>query len=405
MMTVKVKFRKLSEDGLGTIYYSVGQERERKRISTDIRLYSWQWDVRNECVVLQGCSSDRLLLEIQERIDSDMTYLGNLFQQGRDGMDPRSWEERLKLFRLASMHKTFLDYFRYQIFLLQVREKFGTARNYQRALNSFRLFLGDKDLPMEDCTEGLMSDYDDWLSNRMVVRNTKSFYMRILRSVYNKAVKQGLAKQKFPFAGVYTGVDQTRKRALGESCLLDLAHLDLPRGSRLCLARDTFLFSYYTRGMSFVDIAYLKKEDVKNGEIHYVRRKTGQSLSVRVEPCMMEIMNRYVLFCRDSPYVFPFLSSLDAVSAFRQYQGALGQYNRLLKKLGRMIGLEKPLSSYQARHTWATVARDHEVPLSVISAGMGHSSEKTTRIYLATLDNSVIDKANKMLLEVFEPFG
>ena len=136
--------------------------------------------------------------------------------------------------------------------------------------------------------------------------------------------------------------------------------------------------------------------------IHYVRRKTGQSLFVRIEPCMWEIIRRYEESCRNTPYVFPFVKSQEPFRAFRQYQGALTRYNRSLKQLGEMIGLDRPLSSYCARHTWATAARDHHIPLAVISAGMGHASEKTTRIYLASLENSVIDQANKLLLEAFD---
>lgn len=403
MVTVKVKFHRLSpQDELGAIYYSVAQEGERKRVLTDIRLYAWQWDARHECVALHGKGSDSMLLEVQERIDGDVTYLGNLLKERERSAFRHSLDDTLRAFRESARQKTFLDYFRSQIIQLQVKEKFGTARNYHRTLNSFRHFLGGEDLLLSECTDALISSYDDWLSTRHVVRNTKSFYMRILRSVYNKAVKQGLTKQKFPFEEVYTGVDQTRKRAMDESYLLRLSRLALPSCSLLGLSRDVFLFSYYTRGMSFVDIAYLKKEDLRNGMIHYVRRKTGQSLFVRIEPCMWEIIRRYEESCRNTPYVFPFVKSQEPFRAFRQYQGALTRYNRSLKQLGEMIGLDRPLSSYMARHTWATAARDHHIPLAVISAGMGHTSEKTTRIYLASLENSVIDQANKLLLEAFD---
>ena len=406
MVTVKVKFRSSSaRDGMGTIYYSVSWKDKRRRVVTDIRLCEWQWDAENECVILQGGATDALLVEIQDRIDKDVSYLGRLLGQWDDESVRLPLEEMLQAFRSLSRQKTFLDYFRYQIIQLEIREKFGTARNYQRTLNSFRQFLGEKDIPLAECTDGLVLLYDDWLSCRNVMRNTKSFYMRILRSVYNKAVKQGLTKQQFPFSEVYTGVDQTRKRALEEEALLRLSRLSLPFASSLCLARDIFLFSYYTRGMSFVDIAYLKKGDIQNGMIRYVRRKTGQSMSIRIEPCMQEIISRYADSCRYTPYVFPFLTAVGAGEAFRQYQYALGQYNRHLKQLGKQLGLDRPLSSYMARHSWATVAQRHAIPLAVISAGMGHASEKTTRIYLANLENSVVDKANKVLLEVFDASG
>lgn len=113
-------------------------------------------------------------------------------------------------------------------------------------------------------------------------------------------------------------------------------------------------------------------------------------------------MGRYDAEVSDSPYVFPLIKSTDPPTAFRQYHTALRYYNRKLKELSEMVGTRVPLSSYVARHTWATSARDHNIPISVISAGMGHSSEKTTRIYLASLENSVIDMANKAILKKFD---
>lgn len=126
--------------------------------------------------------------------------------------------------------------------------------------------------------------------------------------------------------------------------------------------------------------------------VHYVRHKTGQPLSVRLEPCMQAIVARYAGRAPGSPYVFPVLKSGEFGSAYRQYQVALNYYNRQLKRLAALVGLETGLSSYTSRHSWATAARNHEVPLPVISAGLGHTSEHTTRIYLDCLESSVIDR-------------
>ena len=150
--------------------------------------------------------------------------------------------------------------------------------------------------------------------------------------------------------------------------------------------------------MAFVDIAFLRKQDIAGGTIRYVRRKTGQRLTIRIEPCMSDIIGRYSQVTRTSDYVFPLLNAEDPVRVFSQYQTALGYYNRRLKRLAELLELETPLSSYTSRHTWATTARNHNVPLSIISAGMGHASEKTTQIYLASLESSVIDQANRSII-------
>ena len=220
--------------------------------------------------------------------------------------------------------------------------------------------------------------------------------MRIMRSVYNKAVKQKLVEQSYPFADVYTGIDYTRKRAVPESVISQLYKLKLINGSSLALARDIFIFSYCTRGMAFVDIAFLKKENIQNGVICYTRRKTGQVLSIRIEPGIQEIINRYS--STKTTYIFPLLISLETKQAYKAYQFEINNYNRLLRKLSTMLQLNCALTSYTSRHSWASTARNHNIPVSIISAGMGHTSEQTTQIYLTMLENSVIDDANKGII-------
>ena len=268
--------------------------------------------------------------------------------------------------------------------------------HYGDCLSSFGEFLGDVRLPLSALTEQVITDYNSFLIQRGLVRNSVSSYMRILRAIYNKAVRQKLIVQQHPFTEVYTGIDRTRKRAVSESIIAQLHRLELETGTPLALCRDMFIFSYCTRGMAFVDIAYLKKSNLQNGMICYARRKTGQLLSVCIEPSIQRIIDRYA--DSDSPYVFPILNSLDANEAYEQYQVALNTHNRLLARLSEMLGCGSKLTSYTSRHSWATAARNHNVPISVISQGMGHTSEQTTQIYLTMLENSVIDDANKGII-------
>ncbi len=294
--------------------------------------------------------------------------------------------------------------------------KLGTARNYEKTMKSFGTFIGDgaagdggrrkpKDITFRKVTEKLVEEYEHWLSARGLVRNSSSFYMRNLRSIFNKAAEVGATVGGNPFRKVYTGIDRTRKRAADEGLLLRLQRLDLRQSAALALARDLFVFSYCTRGMAFVDIAFLRKTDINYGVISYIRRKTGQRLTVALEPCMEQIINRYRSETSDTPYVFPVLTSVDPEVAYMQYRIALNYHNRKLKRLARLLGVHLNLSTYTARHTWATTARNHQIPLSVISAGMGHTSEKTTQIYLAALDNSVIDMANRGILGKLNDVG
>ena len=240
----------------------------------------------------------------------------------------------------------------------------------------------------------MMLIYEAYLKTREVRMNTISFYMRNLRAVYNRAVEKGLTTQQYPFRHVYTGVDKTVKRAIPIKAIKALKDLDLATNSALDFARDMFMFSFYTRGMSFVDMAYLKKTDIKNGILTYRRRKTGQELSIKWEKCMAEIIAKYPENKTD--FLLPIIK--EEGNERRQYDNALHLVNYRLKELSTMLKLQRPLTMYVARHSWASAAKAKNVPLSVISEGMGHDSEATTQIYLASLETSVVDKANKMIL-------
>ena len=148
-----------------------------------------------------------------------------------------------------------------------------------------------------------------------------------------------------------------------------------------------------------MDMAYLKKENIGKGVITYCRHKTGQNLTLRIEPCIEAILRRYLSDSSKTPYVFPIITDENPDRAYLQYQTGLNYHNQKLKRLGKLIGETLPLSSYTPRHSWATAARNHNIPVAVISAGMGHTSEKTTLIYLDSLDNSLIDNANNGILK------
>lgn len=225
--------------------------------------------------------------------------------------------------------------------------------------------------------------------------NTTSFYMRILRAVYNRAVEKGLTEQRYPFRHVYTGVEKTIKRAVSVKVIKKLKELDLSMKPSLDFARDMFLFSFYTRGMSFVDMAYLRKIDLQNGILTYRRRKTGQQLTIKWEKCMEEIICKYS--SNKTDYLLPIIKVQD--NERKQYDNALHLVNYRLKDLSKILKLQRPLTLYVARHSWASAAKAKNIPLSVICEGMGHESEKTTQIYLASLETSVVDKANKVILE------
>ena len=226
--------------------------------------------------------------------------------------------------------------------LRRIGKKRMVAR-YTTTLNSLQRYLKGDDVPLEEIDGTMIQGYEQWLKDSGLCRNTTSFYIRNLRTIYNHAIDDGLVISSSPFKHVYTGIDKTVKRALPLEIIKQLKNLDLSLTPRMELARDMFLFSFYTRGMSFIDMAQLTPSNLHGGTLTYRRQKTSQQLHIKWEPAMQEI-------------------------------------------------------TYVARHSWASIAKSKNVPISTISEALGHDSEKTTQIYLSSLDTSVVDNANNLII-------
>lgn len=403
MTTVQVKLRQLKKGSLlGTVYYQLHHLGKMQQIPSSIHIPFEYWDPRTNRIYGTALTHNTSLQLCQSQIESDLKLIRGIISDLKTSDTPFTTADIADQFRSVTQQSMFLEYFNLQIDNLSRDGKYGTARNYKRTYTSFATFLNGQDFPFHQFNEELVSTYNQWLSMRGIIRNTTSFYMRVLRAVYNKAIRQHITTQTFPFRNVYTGVDHTRKRAINESSILKLKHIDLSRSTKLAFARDLFIFSYCTRGMAFIDMAFLRKKDIDNNMIYYSRHKTGQKLAIHIEPCIHEIIKKYERETNDSPYVFPIIHTTDKAQSYKQYLTALGCYNKYLKILSEKTGLTTTLSSYCARHSWATAARNHNIPLSIISAGMGHSSEKTTQIYLDSLENSIVDQANRRILASLE---
>lgn len=303
----------------------------------------------------------------------------------------------------ASSRITVRAFFELRITELERTGRWGTASNYAKTERSFRHFCGDSDLYLNDITPGLVEDYNRYLKDRGLIRNSISQYNRVLRALYNEAVRRELVTDLLPFRKVYTGIDKTSKRALSEKDISKIAAVEI-KGTLLELAKDMFLFSYATCGMTFVDMVYLRKRSIKGDKVVYYRRKTGSRIEVRLEPVAKRIIRKYVTRTRGSEYVFPILGNLTGKEAYKRFTSALTEYNRALKKLSGEAGIVH-VSSYVPRHSWATAARNNGADVSTISEALGHRSERTTIIYLADFDRRKIEKVNKRLVDHLKMFS
>lgn len=275
--------------------------------------------------------------------------------------------------------------------------KLRTSETYRSALNSFQRFRNQEDICINNIDAPLMEAYEDWLLANNVAPNTSSFYMRILRATYHRAVNQHLAIDRQPFANVYTGHAKTRKRALPPELLRRLkAYAAENEAERFAL--DLFFLSLYTRGMALVDLAFLPSGSIGEKYIVYTRRKTGQQLTIRRTPQTDSI------FRRNTPhnphYALPIISHNDGTER-AQFRTQQYRINRTLKKIARKTNIGS-LTMYMARHSWASMARLAGVPMETICKCMGHHSERTTQIYLKEFDTDTMHDANDQVISLLE---
>ena len=401
MASVKVKFRPSSVNGKeGSIYYQVIHNRAVRQIKTDCRIFESEWNGKASAVAVPIMASNErknYLQSVASRIEWDVKRLRAIIALLEKGNEGYTVDDILVKFNRQVDGQSLYPFMQSVINQLRRLNRIRTSETYTATLASFMKFRDGQDILLCEIDSDTMMLYEAWLKANGNCPNTTSFYMRILRAVYNRAVEKELTKQRHPFKHVYTGIDKTVKRAVPLKAIKRIKELDLTMKPHLDYARDMFLFSFYTRGMSFIDMAYLKKSDLKNGILTYRRRKTGQQLTVKWENCMEEIVTKYA-GRSVTQYLLPIITD-PLTDERKQYRNAIFRVNTALKEVARLADLQIPLTMYCARHGWASVAKSKNIPLSVISEGMGHDSEKTTRIYLASLDTSVVDRANSLILK------
>lgn len=398
MASIKIKFRPSTvADHEGTIYYQIIHERKPRQLLTDYHVFSHEWD-ENRSIVTTTQKSERksFILSIRERIRWDIERLTKIIRQLDNKGLSYTADDVIDEFNSYANEYSLFNFMENIVIRLKQNGKTRTSETYTVTLNSFKKFRQGEDIMLDCLSSEVMEAYEAWHQQRGVSPNTISFYTRILRAVYNRAVEDDIIENRNPFRHVYTGVDKTVKRALPIAIIKKIKLLDLELIPALDFARDMFMMSFMLRGMSFIDMAYLKKTDLKNGYITYRRRKTGQQLTIEWTKEMQVLLDKYPE--NDSDYLLPIIRNAGTNERYT-YRNVGYNINHNLKTIAKKVGITIPLTLYVARHSWASAAKAKGIPLSVISEGMGHDSEATTQIYLASLDTSVVDKANSLILK------
>ena len=398
--------KKLS-NGLHPLMLRLTKNRKRKYISLHISLSPEYWDTE-KCKPKRNCPNreqiERLIRTKIEELQSQV-------------MEFKTSDKEYTLHTLidkSSKHAskvTVGEYLDTYIDMLQRAGRIGNADTFIHLRTALTKCFGSLDFYFSDIDVAWLKRLESWFRlTAHLSENSIGIRFRSLRALYNQAIEEGIAKRtNYPFDAfkVSQFKESTAKRALTKEQILQIMELDVRALSKypkpfMQLSKDLFLFSYLGCGINLTDMLHLRYRDIFDGRVTYHRQKTGKLISFHLQPLAVDILRRYYQEAHiPDDYIFPVLKRKVHITATQQYgrvKRVTRLINRYLKVIGEHLNLPIPLTTYVARHTYATVLKRSGVSTSIISESLGHSSEKITQIYLDSFENSQIDEAMKHLL-------
>lgn len=401
MASIKTVLRKkILTNGKFPISLRVTKDRKTKIFKTPFEAHVNEWDSKQgrfnkkhprqtKANRLLGRIEDRALEVIAElEIDQEFYTLSDFEEKFRVQANPEAsdlflfWDELIAEMREAG--------------------RMANADIYHHTKNSVYKFTGKNSLNFKKVSPTFLDKYEVYLRSKGGSDGGIGVKMRAIRAIFNVAIRRGLIDEKlYPFK--HYKISKLKGRAIKKALNLEEVHhlqnLDLSSTPHLVNSRNYFIFSFYTRGMNFADMMRLRWEDISGDRIHYTRAKTGGNFTIKIMAPTRKILDFYSQ--NNSPYVFPIIlrENLTPTQLNDRKRKTLKKFNKDLKELAILAGINKPLTSYVARHSFANCLKQKGVGTDIISESMGHQDVKTTMAYLKELDTSILDDANSLLLE------
>ena len=393
-------------DGTFPLMLRLTQNRKRKYLSLGMSVEERFWDFKKN-QPKRNCPDRDAILAVIER--KSKQYREQITQFKVEGKD-YTLETLVQRVENPVRQMNFGEYLDYFIQQLKEENRLGYAESFKGLKSSIILYCDNLDFLFSDIDQQWLKGYEMFLIRSGKKENTVGIRFRSLRVLYNRAVSEKLVKREYyPFDDfkVSRFHEQTMKRAISKEDIKRIMSLDLHtvttyHSPYLSLGRDLFLFSYLSCGINLTDMARLRYCDVFEGRLSYHRQKTGKLISFQLQPLALDIIEKYRKpEATPNDYVFPILDRKvhkTAVQIRDKVRKANKAANKALRRIGKELGIPIDLTTYVARHSYATVLKRSGVSTAIISESLGHSSERVTQIYLDSFENSQIDEAMKNLL-------
>jgi site-specific recombinase XerD len=393
--------RRRKADGTYSLILRIVHHRESTQITLGVSIHEKDWDdqLRRVKPTYKGTESvTRLNNRLEKKKSEALDIIGKLDEQKT--LDAHSVKQLKEIIERKSVRKSFMQFAEELIVEMETAGRIGNARSFRSSLGALRNFCNDKDISFFQLNYDFLMRFETDHYAKGNGTNGLSAYLRTYRTIFNEAIRRKLVESElYPFKQYKIKSAKTRKRAIRSDAIKRIVDCILEPKHPLFHARNYFILCYYSRGLPFADMAELKISDLVDGRIHYDRQKTDKPYDIKITSEIRSILDLYTAGKERSDYIFPIIRRFDKDGKYKDVMWARSRYNKKLKKLAELCGIEENLTSYVSRHSFATRAKNLGIDTGAIKEMLGHESIKTTEIYLDTLPNDIIDELHKRIIE------
>lgn len=400
-IVISLDKRRKKKDETYPMILRLSHNRKTLPLSLDFAIHQKYWDNRNRKVkgTFKGTESVTRLNNLFEKKKAEaINVITKLEDSGElDTLSIRQVRDRVTSSKSKISFFTFTDNL---IESLIKAKRHGTAKSYLDVKKYVYRFTNQTELLMSEVNYDFLKRMDTSFLAAGNTINGLAVYMRTIRAIYNKAIKEGyVTKEHYPFDHYKVRTTPTKKRTLSVDSINKIKELHVPENHLCFHARNYFMASFYMMGISFIDLAFLQVKNIVDGRIRYERKKTHKPYDIKINEPLQEILTLYMAKKEKKDFVFPILIHDELGKQYKRLAGARKRYNKKLKILAEMAGIDENLTSYVSRHTFASLANNKGIPVSAISEMLGHDSLKTTQVYLDSLSKRKLDEYNASILD------
>lgn len=393
---VFLDLRRQKDDQTFPLKIRITSNRKHKEVPLGISILKTHWNEKTN----QVKNNHPNAILINREITQKLSEIQETFLLKKNGNQFISAQEiKTEIVSLQKPTTSFLIFATAEVDKLMRSGRVGNAIAYKAATNKLIKYARNKELLFEQITYNLIDNFSTDLLSEGLSQNAIACYLREIRAIFNKAIKAGVIDAKYyPFKSFRIKTKKTISRALLAEDIRLIAKIDLPENSPISIARDYFMLSFYLIGINFSDLFKLKKENVINDRVVFNRSKTHKVYSIKIHPNAQEIFNKYK--SKNGDYLLPIINDSSPIEIKKRISQAIKNTNKYLKRIAKSIGIDKPVTTYYGRYSWANIARKIGYSKEIISQALGHEfGNAVTAIYLDDFDNEVIDNANCSIID------